>query len=143
MPFIIQKTASVRVVASQAGAGGGRPRGRPRKKADREPKEDPPKPVFLHWPGPKEVSMAELREAYTACHRLQGGERDACYLVHGLDAAAMERYFPVVEMFETCFLGVPTVPRNVLRGPPKHRSQPRPWHLPGTTPPTPPDADPK
>jgi len=105
---------SVRVVAAGGRGAAGRPRGRPSR---RDMPENPPKPVFQMWPEQLTITLGEIQKAYTLCHNLPGGERDACYLVYGLDAAAMEKYYPIVEMLEICMLGVPTTPWNILRAP--------------------------
>ena len=47
-----------------------------------------------------ETKLELVRDAYEACHHLNGKHKEACYLVYGLDAKNVERYLPVVEEFE-------------------------------------------
>ena len=47
-----------------------------------------------------ETKLELVRDAYEACHHLNGQHKEACYLVYGLNAKNVERYLPVVEEFE-------------------------------------------
>lgn len=45
-----------------------------------------------------------ITEAYQACHGIKDkNQREACYLVFGLDAEKVEYYYPVVENMEKMY----------------------------------------
>lgn len=49
-------------------------------------------------------NMSMIKEAYQACHQIKDKEqREACYLVFGLDEEKVEYYYPVVENMEKMY----------------------------------------
>ena len=49
------------------------------------------------------TKLEVVRDAYEVCHYLDGAEKEACYIVFGLDAKNVEKYLPVVEEFERMY----------------------------------------
>lgn len=49
-------------------------------------------------------NMSMITEAYQACHLIKDKtQREACYLVFGLDEEKVEYYYPVVENMEKMY----------------------------------------
>ena len=51
-----------------------------------------------------QTNMSMITEAYQACHPIKDKtQREACYLVFGLDEEKVEYYYPVVENMEKMY----------------------------------------
>jgi len=51
-----------------------------------------------------QTNMNLVRDAYHSCHMIKNKQqREACYLVYGLDEEKVEYYYPVVENMEKIY----------------------------------------
>jgi len=62
----------------------------------------------------KQLSLEEIAEAYEACHRLSGAQRESCYIVYDLDGRMVERYFATVKTLENAIGPPPSIARQHL-----------------------------
>jgi hypothetical protein len=62
----------------------------------------------------KPLSLEEIAEAYEACHRLSGAQRESCYVVYDVDPRMVELYFPTVKTLENAVGPPPSIARQHL-----------------------------
>lgn len=118
------------------GDGDGRSDGR-RDGRGRDPAADR-RPACALWTNMPPPTMQEIAEAYEACHRLTGVQRDACYIVHNLDGRAVERHYESLKFLERAIAARPMLTRRDLERASARR--PPPADAPGA-PDAPDDAD--
>lgn len=63
----------------------------------------PEKSVFQMFPGPSVVCLEEVRAAYEVCSSLTGAQKEACYIVFGLDGRAVDMFLPIVEELDQAY----------------------------------------
>lgn len=61
------------------------------------------KRVFELHSNVPETKLEFVRDAYETCHHLDGVNKEACYLVFGMDSKNVETYLPIVEKFERIY----------------------------------------
>jgi len=60
------------------------------------------------------VSLQEVADAYEACHRLSGAQKESCYIVHDLDGRSVEKYLELVKTLENAIGPPPSIARQHL-----------------------------
>lgn len=78
------------------------------------------KSVFQLFPGPSVVCLEEVRTAYEVCSPLSGAQKEACYIVFGLDGRAVEMFLPIVEELDKAY-HAPSAVKNLNPAKPKHK----------------------
>lgn len=73
------------------------------------------KPIFVNKIHRLPVSIREAREAYDACVNITNPiQKEAMYLMFGVDGETTEKYIEVVERLETAYQKIPMpVPFNL------------------------------